>query len=106
MVQPIRPQDVSSVYQQQAMSRASGAGQSGTDGVNEAQRNGRSAVRSDRVTLSDEALALRRVLQSLGDQPEVREQRIAALKQQIADGTYDRGLGAVAARLVEDGFLA
>ena len=59
MVQPIRPQDVTNVYRQQAAStaRTASAGAGGTGA------NPRAAVlRSDRVQLSDEAVQLRRGL--------------------------------------------
>ena len=104
MVQTIRPQDIANVYRQQAASTgrttrpsadalAGGAGQ-------------QQPLRTDRINISDEAVQLRKVLESIGDQPELREQRIAELRSQIANGTYDRGLTEVANRLIEEGFAS
>lgn len=103
MVQPIRPQDVTSVYRQQAAS-TSRAGQPGADGTGAGPRA--AGRRSDRVQLSDEAVQLRRVLDSIAEHPELREQRIAELRAQIDSGTYDRGFTQVASRLLEEGLLA
>ena len=103
MVQPIRPQDVTNVYRQQAAStaRTASAGAGGTGA------NPRAAVlRSDRVQLSDEPVPLRRVLDSIAEHPELREERIAELRSQIDAGTYDRGFTQVANRLLDEGLLA
>jgi anti-sigma28 factor (negative regulator of flagellin synthesis) len=45
-------------------------------------------------------------LDAMGRLPDVREARVAALRQQIADGTYDLGIPQVAQRLVESGGLS
>lgn len=107
MMQPIRPQDASSVYRQQAASTSRTPGATppagSEDGASGAARGGR---RVDRVTLSPEGLQLQRVLDAMGEVPDVREERVAALRQQIADGTYDRGLTEVATRIVENGGLS
>ena len=55
--------------------------------------------------LSDEARQLRRVLDTLDATPAEREDRIAALREQIDAGTYDRGILQIATRLVEDGHV-
>ena len=105
MVQPVRPQDVSSLYRQQSVSTARGraAAQPGAEPNHD---TGATRSRADHVTLSDEAQQLRRVLDSMVDLPEVREQRIAFLRQQIDAGTYDRGIDEVAQRLIEEGLLS
>lgn len=107
MMQPIRPQDASSIYRQQAASTTRAGGSTpaaGTEG-NDAAGGARSGRRIDRVTLSPEGLQLQRVLDAMSQLPDVREARIAALQQQIADGTYDRGITEVAQRLIEGGGL-
>ena len=102
MVHPIRPQDIANVYRQQAASTGRAA-RPGADALmgGPAQQPAR---RTDRINISDEAVQLRKVLESIGDQPELREQRIAQLRDQIASGTYDRGLTEVASRLIDEGF--
>lgn len=107
MVQPVRPQDASNVYRQQAASTARpGGGTPAAGGDAGAPRGPQRGRRADQVTLSDEGRQLRRVLDAMAQLPEVRAQRVAFLQQQIADGTYDRGITAVARRLVEEGFVS
>src|SRR5437868_5085632 len=101
MVHPIRPQDIANVYRQQAASTGRAA-RPGADALMGGP--GQPAPRTDRINISDEAVQLRKVLESIGDQPELREQRIAELREQISSGTYDRGLTEVASRLIEEGF--
>lgn len=45
-------------------------------------------VRGDEALLSPEARFLQRVRQAIEETPDVREEKIAALRQQILDGTY------------------
>jgi|AMFO01.1.fsa_nt_gi flagellar biosynthesis anti-sigma factor FlgM len=45
-------------------------------------------IRHDEATLSEEARLLQRVRQAIDKVPDVREDKIAALRQQIQDGTY------------------
>jgi flagellar biosynthesis anti-sigma factor FlgM len=104
MVQPIRPQDVSNVYRQQAASTSRAGGQNAPGNEDASVNAGGRGRRSDQVSLSDEAQQLRRVLASISELPDVREQRVAFLREQIENGTYDRGIAEVAARMVEDGF--
>jgi flagellar biosynthesis anti-sigma factor FlgM len=101
MVHPIRPQDIANVYRQQAASTGRPAGPGAEALTGGAQQP---APRTDRINISDEAVQLRKVLESIGDQPELREQRVAQLREQIASGTYDRGFTEIANRLVEEGF--
>ena len=107
MMQPIRPQDASNVYRQQAASTTRSGGSTppvgGDTGTSVGSRGGR---RVDRVTLSPEGLQLQRVLDAMKQLPDVRAERVAVLQQQIADGTYDRGITEVAQRLVESGGLS
>jgi flagellar biosynthesis anti-sigma factor FlgM len=102
MVHPIRPQDIANVYRQQAAS----TGRAARPGLDAVTGGGgqQAAPRTDRINISDEAVQLRKVLESIGDEPELREQRVAQLRDQIASGTYDRGFTEIATRLVEEGF--
>jgi flagellar biosynthesis anti-sigma factor FlgM len=103
MVHPIRPQDIANVYRQQAASTGRPA-RSGLDGLT-GDAGPQPTPRIDRINISDEAVQLRKVLESIGDQPELREQRVAQLREQIASGTYDRGFTEIATRLVEEGLV-
>jgi flagellar biosynthesis anti-sigma factor FlgM len=106
-MQPIRPQDASNVYRQQAASTTrAGGGTPPVGGDTGAPVGSRGGRRVDRVTLSPEGLQLQRVLDAMKQLPDVRAERVAALQQQIADGTYDRGITEVAQRLVESGGLS
>ena len=98
MIQPIRPQDASGVYQRQVEqapptgpTRGHGAAAPGV------------GARHDEVTVSGRAQQLRRVMQVMPEVSDVREARIAALQAQIESGQYDVDATSVAQRLVNDG---
>ncbi len=106
MVQPVRPQDVSGLYRQQAATTSRAGAPGASDPRDAAAGGARGGRRSDQVMLSEEARQLRRVLDALDATPDERADRIAALREQIDAGTYDRGILQIATRLVEDGNLA
>ena len=103
MVQPIRPQDASGVYRQQAAasSRAGGAGD--TPEAGGPRGAGRGGRRTDQVQLSSQAQDLERVVEAVADQPEIRASRAEELRKQIAEGTYNVDASAIARRLVKEG---
>jgi flagellar biosynthesis anti-sigma factor FlgM len=91
-----------SVYQRQAVSDS--AGDDGSRGNRAgASRAGR---RSDEVTISNEAQQLRRVLDAVNELPDLREARIAHLRQQLAQGQYGLDVAAIAERLVDEGLVS
>jgi flagellar biosynthesis anti-sigma factor FlgM len=100
VIQPIRPQDATGIYQRQAVQ-----GAESEPGV----RTGRAAGeahggrRSDRVTISSQAQELHQVMSAVRDAPDVRAERVARLHAQVAAGQYRVDPEAVARRLVEDG---
>jgi negative regulator of flagellin synthesis FlgM len=104
-MQPIRPQDATSIYQRQAIQGAgvdaSGAPRraGGADGA-----DGTRTRRTDRVTVSPAAQELYRAMQAVNAQGDVRDERVAALRAQIESGTYRVDANGIARRLVEDGF--
>ena len=98
MIQPIRPHDATALYQRQVAPADSGPAEGATRTGNGA---GRAGHRSDEVSISQQAQDLQRLLSAVGDQPDVREARVAELRQQLADGTYDVDAAAIAARLVD-----
>ena len=109
MVQPIRPQDASGVYRQQA---AATAGTRGAQGASDAGNAGNAGSvngagrRTDRVQLSPQAQEMQRALDAVAAQPDVRAERVAELRQQVADGTYEVDARAIASRMVREGHIA
>ena len=60
----------------------------------------------DRVELSPEARQIIQLAEQTRQLPEIREDRVAALRQQLADGTYNVDPQQVAASILEeDGVL-
>ncbi|MEE8336846.1 MAG: flagellar biosynthesis anti-sigma factor FlgM [Dehalococcoidia bacterium] len=98
MIQPIRPNDATGVYRRMAGSVDGGVGAAG-----ENAGGASSAVRRDQVTISDQAQALRRLIDKVQAQPELREARVAELRAQIAAGEYQVDGDALAALLVDEG---
>ena len=103
MIQPLRPQDAGQIYQRQVQQADAAAADGLRRAANGAHTSGR---RSDRVSLSPVAQGFARALQAVTEQPEVREDRVAALQAQIANGTYQVDAGAIARRLVTGGIDA
>lgn len=102
MLQPIRPQDAGQIYQRQiAPTDASAVSPRRADGAN---GNGGSGRRTDRVQFSSAALDLSRALQSVADAPDVRADRVEALRTAIENGTYEVDPEGIAQSLVEQGF--
>ena len=103
MIQPVRPNDATGVYQRQVVS-ADSAGGDGSRG----DRAGASCAGrcSDDVTISDEAQQLRRVLDAVSELPDLREARIAHIREQLAQDQYGVDVAAIAERLVDEGLLS
>ena len=92
-IDPTRSQPVSS----QPVSRTERAGVSGTQGLGGAT----DALRSDQVALSQRALDMQLAHQAISDVPAVRQERVEALKAQIASGDYKVDSREVARKLLE-----
>lgn len=60
----------------------------------------------DKVMLSELAARMRGAIQAIHDMPEIREDRVTALKSSIQNGTYHIDPETVAARILEDAFFA
>lgn len=100
MIQPIRPQDATGVYQRQVeqaprVGTARQAGQSGSGGP--------VAGRHDQVSVSGRAQQLRRVMEVMPEVSEIREGRIAELQAQVEAGDYEVDATNIARRLLDDG---
>ena len=98
MIQPIRPNDATGVYR-----RMAGSVDGAPGAVGENAGGATSAVRRDQVTISDQAQTLRRLIEQVKAQPELREERVAELRAQIAAGEYQVDGDALAALLVDEG---
>lgn len=106
MVQAVRPQDASGVYQRNvgAASEADATSATRARGTTLAAGPPSEASpsrRSDAVALSTQARTLVRARQAAADSAEVLEERVAELRRQVVDGTYRPDARAVAAALVE-----
>ena len=105
MLQPIRPQDASLIYQRQVTQADAAGADPGLRRPGTAGGQG-GARRTDRVQLSPLALGLGRALQAVSAQSDVREARVEALRAQIEQGTYEVDAPGIAGRLAELGFGA
>ena len=104
-MQPIRPQDAASVYQRQVVQGAeAGQGPAASRRAARTDAADGSTRRADRVTVSRQAQELYRAMQAVGQQEDVRADRVDALRAQIAAGTYRVDAQGIAERLVDGGF--
>ncbi len=99
----MRPNDAMGVYQRHTVAVDSAGGDGSRDDRAGASRAGR---RSDEITISNEAQQLRRVLDAVEELPDLREARIAQLRQQLAQGQYSVDVAAIAERLVDEGLVS
>ena len=84
-----------------ATGRTTGAGHEKASAVkSEGQAPQPNAARSDSVELSPQAQQLKSLTDNLRDQPEVDSDRVARLKQAIADGSYQVDTQRLASKLV------
>src|ERR1700737_2947390 len=80
-------QDAAKSYVQNTdVGRTGAAPQAPAVKTNQNQQPTRSA---DSITLSDDARALAAARDAVKNAPDVREQKVDALKQQVSDGTYN-----------------
>jgi negative regulator of flagellin synthesis FlgM len=102
VIQPIRPNDATGVYQRNVDSAdAANAGSrpnGGTAGAGQSHR-------VDQVTISEQAQQLRRVLDAAVSASDVREDRVEFIRRQLDAGTYTVDVGAIATRLVDEGLF-
>lgn len=101
MVLPVRPQDASGVYQRQV---AQAQAASAHEAPRRTARSGAAGRRTDEVSLSASAQSFARVMEVVQQQPDVRAERVAAVRARIAGGTYGIDAQLIAQRLAERGF--
>lgn len=63
---------------------------------------GRANVGGDSVELSQNARDLQKAQQALQELPDIRQDKVAALKQQIENGTYDIRADKIAANMIKE----
>ena len=80
--------------------KADGAGPT-SEATTDASRPG--AARGDSVALSGRVRELRRVVDIVRNLPDIREERVAELRQQIQDGSYQVPEEGLASRLMRLG---
>ena len=97
MIEPVRPQDASGIYRRSIARSAEAAELTAS-----ARRRAAGTFRSDEITLSVQARDLRGALAAVAAQPETRAELVAALRQELADGTYRPDPAAIARRVLAD----
>lgn len=102
MLQPIRPQDAGQIYQRQVASSEAAPSARRVDAAG--AQGGSAARRTDRAMFSSAALELSRALRAASDAPDVRMDRVEALRAAIENGTYRVDADGIADALVQRGF--
>lgn len=100
MVQPIRPQDATGIYQRQVAQTEAAEAVAAQRGGSRGAAGGR---RADQVTLSEGAHAFVRAMDAVTAQPDVRADRVAQLRARLEAGTYQVDASRVARRLYDHG---
>src|SRR5579872_2327357 len=86
-INSISSQNISQAYIQSTdATQSSGATQNTTKAHHHHHAN--QAQQADSVSLSDGAKSLAAARDAVTNAPDVREQKVAAIKQQVSDGTY------------------
>jgi flagellar biosynthesis anti-sigma factor FlgM len=104
MVQAVRPQDASGIYQRSV--GAAAEAEAAAPGRSRPPAEGGRTRRADAVALSEQAQALVRARQTVDEAPDVRESLVAALRQQVLDGNYAVDPDAIADAMTADGASA
>src|SRR5690606_11422093 len=98
----IRPQDANGIYRREVSNSAA------VEAAANAPRGaaGAGSRRTDSVTLSEGAREFARIMQTVQQAPDVRADRVADLRQQIASGEYVVDHTGLAALLADRGFAS
>ena len=98
MIQPIRPQDATGIYQRQ-IAQADDARDAA--GGRAAELQNHSGRRVDRVLLSPEAQRLAAARRAVAGAPEIREARVEALRARVENGSYRVDARGVAEQIID-----
>lgn len=97
----VTPKDQATMVELYSPARTENA----TAGQPAGEAAGRPAPGEDTVELNDAAARFREAREAIGALPDVREEKVAALKAQIESGTYEIQTERVAAKLIRDALL-
>ena len=61
--------------------------------------------KKDTVVISDAAKRIQEVRSQLDEVPDVDEEKVAQLRQEIEDGTYNRSADDIAAKMITEGLI-
>ena len=61
--------------------------------------------KKDTVVISDAAKRIQEVRNQLDEVPDVDEEKVAQLKKEIEDGTYNRSADDIAAKMITEGLI-
>ena len=98
VIEPVRPQDASGIYRRN-VARSAEAAELG--GVPAGWRSAATS-RNDEIALSARARELCGALAAVAAQPETRAELVAALRHELADGTYRPDPAAIARRMLAE----
>ena len=65
----------------------------------------KSAVKADTVVISDAAKRIQEARSQLDDIPDVREDKVSQLRNQIQNGTYEINADKIAAKMIKEGLI-
>ena len=65
----------------------------------------KSAVKADTVVISDAAKRVQEARRQLDDIPDVREDKVLQLRNQIQNGTYEINADKIAGKMIKEGLL-
>ena len=63
------------------------------------------AVKTDTVVISDAAKRIQEIRSQLDEVPDVREEKVAQLRQQIENGTYEIEPDKIAEKIIAEGLI-
>lgn len=69
------------------------------------QKPEKTAVKSDTVVISDAARRVQEARKQLDEIPDVREDKVAQLRSQIQNGTYEMDAEKIAGKMIKEGLL-
>lgn len=65
----------------------------------------KAAAKTDTVVISDAAKRIQEIRNQLDEVPDVREQKVAQLRSQIENGTYEINSDKIAEKIIKEGLI-